>query len=145
MNNQCVVKRMAEIYRIPQKTIRYLMRCGILTETLDTERDLHILEFFGWCWGDCTLLRAQLASLTRTRRRRLVETADLNRWEQYAFGRYQNAGMRLAVATVAVEVEAIFGVRTTEDVVRRISQIRRRVQNARHYQLKKIGISREDL
>ncbi|MBT1073959.1 hypothetical protein [Geobacter grbiciae] len=136
MNYNDAVKKMAARYGIPQKIIRYLIGCNVFTQTLDRERDLYILEFLGWAWGNNTLLRVQLAALPRVRRSRLAETADLNKWERYVYGRYMNAERIMAVV-VAAEIEAIFGVAISDDTMRRIKQIRRKVQNARHYKLKR--------
>lgn len=131
------VVRMKPKEKIPQKVIRHLVKEGILTSSLDTERDIDTLLFLNETWADRTLLRAQLATLSKAERVRLIDTADLNKWETYVFSRYKNACGRLPLEMVVSEVELIFKFKVDGFAKRRIRQIRDRIHNARHYEKKK--------
>lgn len=59
MNTFEAVKQKAKEYsKIPQRIIRHLINKGILTQFLDTEKDIEVLEFLKNTWADRTLLRA---------------------------------------------------------------------------------------
>lgn len=138
MNTFEAVKQKAIDYpKIPQRLIRHLIKKGILTQFLDTEKDIEVLEFLKNTWADRTLLRAQLASLSKAERVSLIETAGLNRWEVYVFGRYKSTTRRLPLEMVVSEVELIFKFKVDGFAKRRIRQIRDRIHNARHYEKKK--------
>lgn len=128
------VRELAEEYGIPQKVIRRMVEKGMFSATFDHETDIQTLEFLKKIWCDIVLLRAQLATMTIQRRRRIVETADLNKWEQYACS---DRATKISATALAAEIQGNYGVAITPTVMARIRQLQKKARSARDYQSKK--------
>jgi AraC-like DNA-binding protein len=125
--------------RFPLKTLHALLRAGLINNPL-TEEDLCGLRFVEITWANAALLRAQIASLTKPRRKRLMETVDLEtKWERYAFGRYANLqeGQKLSIKTLCFEIEETFKFKPDYFQRKRLHEVRRLVHNRKYRQRKK--------
>lgn len=128
------VKELADEYGVPQKVIRRMIEKGMFSSTIDCDMDIQTLECIKKIWCDIVLLRAQLATMTIQRRRRIVETAHLNKWEQYACS---DRATKISATDLAAEIKGNFGVALTPAVRARIRQLQKKARNARDYQAKK--------
>ncbi|PID72902.1 MAG: hypothetical protein CR992_00985, partial [Desulfobacterales bacterium] len=111
---------------------------GMITDPL-SEADLTGLQLIERTWGRREILRAQLSRLSKTRRRQLINSADLEtKWERYAYSRFNNLnkGERLTLKKLFDEIEITFGFKLKPAHKARIYNVRRRVYNERNKSLK---------
>jgi hypothetical protein len=118
-------------YKLPIKVLHRLQELGLISGNPLTEDDIHAVEIVSSLYGDMTLLRAQLAKFDRATREDLVSMAELAKWERYVVNRYRNhiarkSGGRLYVQQVADEIRRYYGIEKTNEVIKRIYQLRKR-------------------
>jgi len=137
------IAEFAKKSRVPLKTLRALLRAGLIHEPL-TDEDLCGLRFVETAWANAALLRAQIASLTVPRRQRLIETADLEtQWERYAFSRYANLkeGQSVSISLLCYEIEETFKFKPDPFHKKRLRAIRSMVQNRKSRRKKRLKSS----
>ncbi len=83
------IEMYAEQSPLTRKILRWMVQEGMITDPL-SEADLTGLQLIERTWGRREILRAQLSRLSKTRRRQLINSADLEtKWERYAYSRTQ--------------------------------------------------------
>jgi hypothetical protein len=107
---------------------------GLLTEPLK-QGSIDNLAFLSQFWGKSYWLKRQISRMNTKTRHALVRTSDLGKVGSYIFNRYYNAeqGERNPVKQVAEELNRYYGVPVTGKLLKQIRTIRRKVENARHY------------
>jgi hypothetical protein len=120
--------------KIPLEDLREMEREGLLSEPL-SEEDTNNLAFLSHFRGKSYWLKRQLTRMNTKARLALVRTADLGKVGSYIFNRYYNAeqGERNPVKQVASELNRYYGIPITGKLLREIRSLRRKAENARHY------------
>lgn len=132
------IEMYAEQSPLTRKILRWMVQEGMITDPL-SEADLTGLQLIERTWGRREILRAQLSRLSKTRRRQLINSADLEtKWERYAYSRFSNLnkGERLTLKKLFDEIEITFGFKLKPAHKARIYNVRRRVYNERNKSLK---------
>lgn len=119
--------------RIPLKTLRLLLKTGLIQDPL-TDEDLAGLRFLDKTWANRDLMRAQLASFSIVRRKRLLETTDLEtKWERYAYARLMNLkpDQQFRMTVLFYEIQETYKFTLDKYHKRRLYQIRDKVYHQR--------------
>ena len=127
------IKDFAKESRIPLRTLRLLVKAGIIQNPLTVD-DLIGLRFVSKNWANREILRAQLASIPIAKRKRLIETAGIStKWERYVYSRYANLpeDEKLRISVVYFEVQETFHFTLDPFQKKRIRAIRSLVYNHR--------------
>jgi hypothetical protein len=127
-------KEAAHHFRISHSDLKAMEKEGLLSEPLN-QRDVDNLAFISQFWGKSYWLKRQISRMNTKTRHALVRVADLGKIGSYIFNRYYNAeqGDRNPVKQVAAELNRYYGIPITGKLLREIRSLRRKAENARHY------------
>jgi hypothetical protein len=127
-------KEAAHHFRISHSDLKAMEKEGLLSEPLDRS-SIDNLAFLSHIWGKSYWLKRQLRRMNTKTRHALVRTTDLGKVGSYIFSRYYNAeqGEQNPVRQVAAELNRYYGIPVTGKLFKQIRTIRRKAENARHY------------
>lgn len=116
----------------------WLVKIGIIPPTLDSN-DFNVLNLINRVYKNPGFLKFGMRQLPIRERRRLVETADMARWESYVFSRYFNlkSNVRIRVKDVREEVKGYYRAKneieilSDEQIDARIREIRNQAHQVR--------------
>lgn len=122
-------------FNLPMKVLYRFYELGLVSGTTLTDEDIKNIGIILKVYEDPVLLKARLTKFSKARRKDLIRTAGLTKWESYVFNRYRNhilnkSGKRLVVKQVTDEVRHYYGIETSFTVIRRIYQLRKRAYNS---------------
>lgn len=127
------IEEFAKRCRVPLKSLRALLKSNLIHDPL-TEDERKGLAFLSKTWANRDLIRAQLATFSKARRKSLTETADLKtKWEIYAFSRYRNleADAKLPIKFLIEEIEEIYGFKLNIFQKKQVYKVRSKVYQLR--------------
>lgn len=119
------------------------------------ESDLDFLRSYQRVWGNWFFIRSQLSSLSQSQRTELLKRPELSsKWERWAYatilkskieyrddGTVANPHDRIRIHDLADEIESIFGIPKTENLLNRLKKIRETAYNDK----RKAKCGQEDL
>jgi hypothetical protein len=128
----------AKQFRLPLEHLEKMRGEGLLSDPLSPQ-ELNNLAFLRYFWRKPRWLKMQMSKMNHKARLALIRTAGLSKIESYVFNRYFNAapGERHRVESIARELNYYYGIPVTGTLIRTIYAIRRKAENARHFERRK--------
>lgn len=126
--------------KIPIKTLRWMLKLGLISEFL-TDENLSGLLLIENLWSRMDFLRPQVRLMNIKNRKTLIETCDLEtKWERSAYSRMKNikdAGGQIIVKKIIHDLEFNYLMKLSFFQKKRVYQLRDRVKKESQREKKK--------
>ncbi|MBT0666432.1 hypothetical protein KI809_19155 [Geobacter pelophilus] len=129
------VKKWNEELNLSRKLLKLLYDLGRLYG--DQICDVESMETTALLIKSERFIKMALARLTKTDRQRLIDTAEYNKWESYAYTRTYNLSKPPRTNDLVAEIETLFGFTLSKQQIKRVNIIRKRAINNKSYAKKK--------
>jgi hypothetical protein len=129
-----LMARYYNLSNLSHKMVDYLCEVGMLRGNLS--EDWSLLAKLNSLIYKQQFLKLALAHLPKKDRQRLVDTANYNKWEAYAYSRTYNAIKPPRMSQLVAEIETLYGFKMKYLARKRVQLIRKRAINKRNYEKK---------